>query len=397
MSILSASIVDIEERTDESGRTFLAYTIESVRSKVHRRQRAVYTTRRRYADFVMLHARLRADGAAREFPVPKQGLERALNLPLSPQKTRDRANGLQQYLHEVVGAPPAERAQLSVLHAFLGIGMSEADPSVIIVGGGLAGLSAAHHLERLGIDDILLLEAGDRLGGRLHSLPFAGCTVEAGAQWVRGCAGNPLFERVAALGLHGTVEVDAPIAVRAQNSLDSDLAGRVAERLAALDGALGRARRLAARVAGGAEGAGEDGVSAGAPKGAVRANGRSANGGGGGAGGDEGEGEGAGAQGALGALGDMSVRCALRWCGWQPADELDAALEHWRWDYEYSEPPELLSLRHSCAEECTEVRARARAPLQRPPSPPRCSPLPPALLPPPRAAARPTLAPRALA
>jgi len=49
------------------------------------------------------------------------------------------------------------------------------------------------------------------------------------------------------------------------------------------------------------------------------------------------------------------VQCALRWCGWQAEDELDAALEHWRWDYDFGEAPARLSLRHNCAEEFTRT------------------------------------------
>ena len=42
---------------------------------------------------------------------------------------------------------------------------------VIIIGGGIAGLSAYARLIEKGIkaDDILLIEAGDRLGGRINT------------------------------------------------------------------------------------------------------------------------------------------------------------------------------------------------------------------------------------
>jgi oxygen-dependent protoporphyrinogen oxidase len=41
---------------------------------------------------------------------------------------------------------------------------------VVIVGGGIAGLSAAWRLRHR---DVLLFEAGDRLGGRMRSDPRA--------------------------------------------------------------------------------------------------------------------------------------------------------------------------------------------------------------------------------
>lgn len=41
---------------------------------------------------------------------------------------------------------------------------------VIIIGGGMAGLSAANHLEKNGFHDFRILEARNRLGGRIVSI-----------------------------------------------------------------------------------------------------------------------------------------------------------------------------------------------------------------------------------
>lgn len=48
--------------------------------------------------------------------------------------------------------------------------MTRVDARFVIVGGGLAGLYAAHELDRLGISDHVLLEARPFLGGRIQSL-----------------------------------------------------------------------------------------------------------------------------------------------------------------------------------------------------------------------------------
>ena len=48
--------------------------------------------------------------------------------------------------------------------------MTQVDARFVIVGGGLAGLCAAHELERLGNSDHVLLEARPCLGGRIQSL-----------------------------------------------------------------------------------------------------------------------------------------------------------------------------------------------------------------------------------
>jgi monoamine oxidase len=54
---------------------------------------------------------------------------------------------------------------------------------VIVVGAGFAGLAAADELDRAGVE-VEVLEARDRVGGRVWSVPFAGATVERGAEFI---------------------------------------------------------------------------------------------------------------------------------------------------------------------------------------------------------------------
>ncbi|MGH2886224.1 MAG: flavin monoamine oxidase family protein, partial [Solirubrobacteraceae bacterium] len=54
---------------------------------------------------------------------------------------------------------------------------------VIVVGAGFAGLSAADALTRAGTE-VEVLEARDRVGGRVWSVPFAGAVVERGAEFI---------------------------------------------------------------------------------------------------------------------------------------------------------------------------------------------------------------------
>jgi monoamine oxidase len=54
---------------------------------------------------------------------------------------------------------------------------------VLVVGAGFAGLAAADELARSGAD-IEVFEARDRVGGRVWSVPFAGATVERGAEFI---------------------------------------------------------------------------------------------------------------------------------------------------------------------------------------------------------------------
>lgn len=46
--------------------------------------------------------------------------------------------------------------------------------TVLILGGGMAGVAAAHTLQSQGLQDFLLLEASERLGGRMSNINFCG-------------------------------------------------------------------------------------------------------------------------------------------------------------------------------------------------------------------------------
>lgn len=51
---------------------------------------------------------------------------------------------------------------------------------VAVVGAGIAGLTAAHHLAEAG-HDVVVLDAADHAGGKLHAVPFAGVDLETAA------------------------------------------------------------------------------------------------------------------------------------------------------------------------------------------------------------------------
>lgn len=76
-------------------------------------------------------------------------------------------------------------------------------PSVVVVGAGLAGLTAAYRLERAGAR-VVVVEAGDRIGGRLRSDVLEDVSFEPSCPLVPASA-PVLFGLVAELGLSGSV------------------------------------------------------------------------------------------------------------------------------------------------------------------------------------------------
>ncbi|MCG8416734.1 MAG: FAD-dependent oxidoreductase [Proteobacteria bacterium] len=78
--------------------------------------------------------------------------------------------------------------------------VSGAVHDALIVGAGLAGLSAARELVKRGCDNILVVEARDRVGGRTLGQPVAGTLVDGGGQWV-GPTQTEIIALIRELGL----------------------------------------------------------------------------------------------------------------------------------------------------------------------------------------------------
>lgn len=75
---------------------------------------------------------------------------------------------------------------------------------VIVIGAGMAGISAAHYLVENGVSDVILVEASDRIGGRIQTIFREGKPLELGAEWIfGGCPSNSLFNLANRLKLLG--------------------------------------------------------------------------------------------------------------------------------------------------------------------------------------------------
>jgi monoamine oxidase len=64
---------------------------------------------------------------------------------------------------------------------------------IIIIGAGIAGLAAYHHLKEHGMD-AMILEARDRCGGRIWTTNKLGIPLGLGANWIHGNDNNPIAQ-----------------------------------------------------------------------------------------------------------------------------------------------------------------------------------------------------------
>ncbi len=84
----------------------------------------------------------------------------------------------------------------------LNLGSAQRNRSVVIVGAGVAGLAAAGELRANGFDDVVVLEARDRIGGRVWTDTIGdGFPIDLGASWIHGIDGNP----IAAIGRENNI------------------------------------------------------------------------------------------------------------------------------------------------------------------------------------------------
>uniref|UniRef100_A0A182V8X6 Amine oxidase domain-containing protein n=1 Tax=Anopheles merus TaxID=30066 RepID=A0A182V8X6_ANOME len=72
------------------------------------------------------------------------------------------------------------------------------NPRVVVIGAGAAGLATASRLYQAGITNVTILEASQRVGGRIRTTPFGAGIVELGAQWCHGEKGNVVYELASA-------------------------------------------------------------------------------------------------------------------------------------------------------------------------------------------------------
>ncbi|KAJ8308858.1 hypothetical protein KUTeg_013732 [Tegillarca granosa] len=68
------------------------------------------------------------------------------------------------------------------------------NPKILILGAGMAGISAAKTLNDLGYHDFLIIEGSDRIGGRTKEAKIGNTSVEMGAFWIQSLGSNPIYK-----------------------------------------------------------------------------------------------------------------------------------------------------------------------------------------------------------
>ena len=108
--------------------------------------------------------------------------------------------------------------------------LNNQDKKIIIIGAGTAGLAAAQHFKNKGIH-VTILEAQNRIGGRLKTDRSLGVAFDEGASWIHGPKGNPITKIANEAGANTYLTSDDHLAVfnyNGQEYSDSEL--RNAER-----------------------------------------------------------------------------------------------------------------------------------------------------------------------
>ena len=66
----------------------------------------------------------------------------------------------------------AFKSFILALAVTLTVVVGSTNSQVIVIGGGISGLSASVKLKELGVTNVIILEASNRLGGRMNTVPF---------------------------------------------------------------------------------------------------------------------------------------------------------------------------------------------------------------------------------
>lgn len=94
-------------------------------------------------------------------------------------------------LDALTGLPVLWTSSLLASSCQQGTAVAPNGKTVIVVGAGISGLAAAKKLKERGFT-VTVLEAQEKVGGRLRTNRSAGVAFDEGASWIHGISGNPI-------------------------------------------------------------------------------------------------------------------------------------------------------------------------------------------------------------
>ncbi|XP_030386506.1 spermine oxidase-like [Scaptodrosophila lebanonensis] len=86
--------------------------------------------------------------------------------------------------------------------------MSSQQQKIIVIGAGASGIACATKLLEYGFQNVLVVEAEQRIGGRIHTIPFGDNVIDLGAQWCHGEQDNIVYELASK---HDLLETTGPV------------------------------------------------------------------------------------------------------------------------------------------------------------------------------------------
>ena len=124
------------------------------------------------------------------------------------------------------------RAVLGTLMTAAGASVLRADQTfdadVLIIGAGVAGLSVARDLRRAG-SSIIVVEARDRIGGRVQTVRNPGAVYEAGALYIHWAERNPLANLASDAGIPSVSDAASGARIRSfESGVETTTASRAA-------------------------------------------------------------------------------------------------------------------------------------------------------------------------
>lgn len=114
--------------------------------------------------------------------------------------------------------------------------VADAGDEIVVIGAGAAGLAAARALTDNGYS-VTIVEARDRIGGRVHTDTSLGVPVDLGASWIHGSDGNPLTKLADAAGVAKAVTDQDDLTAYDSNGdeINDELLDSITEALSEID------------------------------------------------------------------------------------------------------------------------------------------------------------------